>query len=154
MLKLLKTLLISLVALIALIAIAVATAFMVIDPVRYRPALESAFASQTGLQLTMAGDISWTFRPVFGLAASDLRLRNPASPMELASLAQLHIKLEPRALLDGRLALQQLQIDALHVNWLVDENGRSNWQTGSAASAAGSGTLSPVTRHPTLPAAW
>lgn len=148
MLKLLKTLLISLVALIALIAIAVATAFMVIDPVRYRPALESALASQTGLQLTMAGDISWTFRPVFGLAASDLRLRNPASPMELASLAQLHIKLEPRALLDGRLALQQLQIDALHVNWLVDENGRSNWQTGSAASAAGSGTLSPATSPP------
>jgi AsmA protein len=148
MLKLFKTLLISLLALIALIAIAVTTAFMVIDPVRYRPALESAFASQTGLQLSMAGDISWTFRPVFGLAVSDLRLRNPGSPMELASLAQLNIKLEPRALLDGRLALQQLQIDGLHVNWLVDEGGRSIWQTEDSASAAATGTQSPATSQP------
>ncbi len=137
MLKLLKTLLISLVALIALIAIAVLAAFMFIDPVRYRPALESAFASQTGLQLTVAGDLSWTFRPVFGLSVSDLRLRNPGSAMELASLAQLTIKLEPRALLDGRLALQQLQVDGLHVNWLVDGNGRSNWQSAESTNAAG-----------------
>jgi AsmA protein len=148
MLKLFKTLLISLLALIALIAIAVTTAFMVIDPVRYRPALESAFASQTGLQLSMAGDISWTFRPVFGLAVSDLRLRNPGSPMELASLAQLNIKLEPRALLDGRLALQQLQMDGLHVNWLVDEGGRSIWQTEDSASAAATGTQPPATSQP------
>jgi len=148
MLKLFKTLLIALVALIALIAIAVTTAFMVIDPVRYRPALESAFASQTGLQLTMAGDISWTFRPVFGLALSDLRLRNPGSPTELASLAQMNIKLEPRALLDGRLALQQLQIDGLHVNWLVDESGRSNWQTEGAATAGTTSTQLPATAQP------
>jgi len=137
MLKLLKTLLISLVALIALITIAVMAAFMFIDPVRYRPALESAFASQTGLQLTVAGDVSWTFRPVFGLSVSDLRLRSPGSAMELASLAQLNIKLEPRALLDGRLALQQLQVDGLHVNWLVDGNGRSNWQSAESTNAAG-----------------
>jgi len=136
MLKLFKTLLLSVLALAALIALAVTTAFVLIDPTRYRPALESAFASQTGLQLTIAGDISWTFQPVFGLAVSDLRLRSPDSPMELASLARLNLKLEPRALLDSRLALQEFAVDGLHVNWIVDETGRSNWQSEGAPSAA------------------
>ena len=139
MLKLLKTLVLSLLGLLALLAIAVTTAFVIIDPIRYRPSLESAFASQSGLQLTIAGDISWTFQPVFGLSVNDLRLRNPDSPMELASVAHLTLKLAPRALLDGRLALQEFLVDGLHVNWIVDEGGHSNWQTTDSAATAAPG---------------
>lgn len=138
MLKLLKTLAIAFATLGILLLLAVTAAFVLIDPARYRSALESAFNSQTGLQLEMAGEIAWTLRPQFGISVTDVRLRNPDSPMELASLALLNIRLEPRALLDGRLALQELQIEGLHMNWLVDENGRSNWQrSGTSGSVAG-----------------
>lgn len=148
MLKLLKTLLLSLLGLLTLLVIAIVAAFLLIDPSRYRPALESAFASQTGLQLSIAGGMSWSFRPVFGLSVSDLRLRNPGSPMELASLAQLTLKLEPRALLDGRLALQEFLMDGLHVNWMVDEAGRSNWHSDAATptSPAGAAPSAAVAR--------
>ncbi|MEY3667912.1 MAG: hypothetical protein RL572_1452 [Pseudomonadota bacterium] len=135
MLKLFKTLVLAFATLSILLLAAVTAAFLLIDPARYRSALESAFNTQTGLQLDMAGEIAWTLRPQFGISVSDVRLRNPDSPMELASLALLNIRLEPRALLDGQLALQELQIEGLHMNWLVDENGRSNWQRGTPASS-------------------
>lgn len=135
MLKLLKTLLLALAGLIAMIAIAVTAAFLLIDPARYRPALESAFTRQTGLQLSIAGEMSWTFRPVFGLTVNDLRLRRPGGAMELASLVGLTIKLAPRALLEGQLTLQEFMVDGLHVNWIVDENGRNNWQDADAGTA-------------------
>ncbi len=142
MLKLLKTLALALASLGILLLIAVMAAFVLIDPARYRSALESAFNSQSGLQLEMAGEIAWTLRPQFGITVNDVRLRSPDSPMELASLALLNIRLEPRALLEGRLALQELQIEGLHMNWLVDENGRSNWQRGTPASSTASTTPS------------
>ena len=138
MLKLLKTLALAFATLGILLVVAVAAAFVLIDPARYRSALEAAFNAQTGLQLEMAGEIAWVLRPEFGITVSDVRLRSPDSPMELASLPLLTIRLEPRALLEGRLALQELQIEGLHMNWLVDDNGRSNWQrTAPAGSAAG-----------------
>ncbi len=136
MLKLLKTFALAFAALCALLLVAVAAAFVLIDPARYRSALESAFNVQTGLQLEMAGEIAWTLRPEFGITVSDVRLRSPDSPMELASLPLLTIRLEPRALLDGRLVLQELQVEGLHMNWLVDENGRSNWQRNTTAEDA------------------
>ncbi len=142
MLKLLKTLALALASLGILLLIAVMAAFVLIDPARYRSALESAFNSQSGLQLEMAGEIAWTLRPQFGITVNDVRLRSPDSPMELASLPLLQIRLEPRALLEGRLALQELQIEGLHMNWLVDENGRSNWQRGTPASSTASTTPS------------
>lgn len=152
MLKLLKTLLLSLLALIAMIAIAVTAAFLLIDPSRYRPALESVFASQTGLQLQIAGEIDWSFQPVFGLSLHDLRLRNPDSPMELASLSELTIKVAPRALVEGQLELQEFLATGLHINWLADEAGRSNWQrAGSAVSTTESVAASaPVSAQDTV----
>ncbi len=148
MLKLLKTFALAFAALCALLLVAVAAAFVLIDPARYRSALESAFNVQTGLQLEMAGEIAWTLRPEFGITVSDVRLRSPDSPMELASLPLLTIRLEPRALLEGRLVVQELQVEGLHMNWLVDENGRSNWQrnatteTASSAASTAGGTAS------------
>lgn len=127
--KFVKTLLLSITALIVLVVISVALAFFFIDPSRYKPAIESVFAEQTGLRLTIAGDIDWSFRPVFGLSLMDLRLNNPNSRMELASLSEMSIKVQPRALLDGRLEMQEFIASNLHINWIVDSNGTSNWQT-------------------------
>jgi AsmA protein len=128
MMKFVKTLLLSITALILLVVISVALAFFFIDPSRYKLAIESVFAEQTGLRLTIAGDINWSFRPVFGLSLMDLRLNNPHSRMELASLSEISIKVQPRALLDGRLEMQEFIANNLHINWIVDSNGTSNWQ--------------------------
>lgn len=127
--KLIKLLLLSLISLALMAIVALVLAFTLIDPARYKPAIESVFTRQTGLQLQIAGDIDWAFNPVFGLSLSDLRLRNPSSPMELASLAGITIRIEPRALLDGRLQMQEFIADDLHINWIVNTEGVSNWPT-------------------------
>jgi AsmA protein len=134
--KLIKILLLTLTGLIVLVGAGIALIFLVIDPVRYKPALESVFAQQTGLQLNIAGEIDWAFSPVFGLNINDLRLNNPGARQELASLSRIAIKIEPRALLDGRLEMQEFVADGLHINWIVDANGVSNWQTGGSSAAA------------------
>src|SRR5690606_9010273 len=125
-------------------------AFTLIDPSRYKPAIETVFARETGLQLQIAGDIDWAFNPVFGLSLNDLRLRNPASPMELASLSNIAIRVEPRALLDGRLQMQEFIARDLHIIWIVNAEGVGNWPTNDsdapqspptpAASASASGS--------------
>ena len=127
--KLIKILLLSIVSLTLMAVIALALAFYLIDPSRYRPAIESVFKEQTGLELNIAGEIEWAFNPVFGLSINDLRLTNPNSPAELASLSNIAIKVEPRALFDGRLQMQEFVARDLHINWIVDAQGNGNWPT-------------------------
>lgn len=129
MMKLIKILLLSIVSLTLMAVIALALAFYLIDPSRYRPAIESVFKEQTGLELNIAGEIEWAFNPVFGLSINDLRLTNPNSPAELASLSNIAIKVEPRALFDGRLQMQEFVAHDLHINWIVDAQGNGNWPT-------------------------
>ncbi len=133
--KLLKLLSLSLLGLLGLAVLATVLTFTLISPSRYKPAIESVFAEQTGLQLQIAGEITWAFRPVFGLSLDDLRLRNPASPIELASLSHLAIRVDPRALLDGRLQMQEFLAQDLHVNWIVSAQGTGNWPEGGREPA-------------------
>lgn len=105
--------------------------FTVIDPNRYRSTLETLVARQTGLQLTIAGDMGWTFRPVFGLSIADVRLSNPDSPQELASFSTVALRLAPMDLLRGQLNMEELFTENLHVNWIVDAQGNSNWPLGN-----------------------
>lgn len=140
--KFVKILLLTITALIVLTGLTLAVIFLVIDPNRYKPTIESVFAEQTDLNLNIAGDIDWSFRPVFGLSLQDVRVTNSTARMELASLASLSIKVKPWALLDGRLEMEEFVADGLHVNWLVDANGISNWQTTSQPQGQ---TPSPVT---------
>lgn len=125
--KLIKFLIILVSSVIVLSLALVFILLVVVDPNRYKPALESVVAQQTGWELDIAGDISWTFRPVFGLSISDVRLTNGVSPDELASFSTIALKLVPAALLRGNLDMQELVAENLHVNWVVDANGQSNW---------------------------
>ena len=99
----------------------------VIDANRYRSILETLVARQSGLQLTIAGDMNWSFRPVFGLNINDVRLRHTDSPQELASFSTVSVRLDPFALLRGELDMEELQAEDLNVNWIVDSEGNSNW---------------------------
>ncbi|OGT74704.1 MAG: hypothetical protein A3H44_03425 [Gammaproteobacteria bacterium RIFCSPLOWO2_02_FULL_57_10] len=131
--KLIKVLLLTIGSVVVFAAVALALLFLVISPNRYKPAIESVFAQQTGLQLSIAGDISWAFSPVFGLSMQDLRVTKEGVRMELASLSEVAVRIEPWALLDGRLEMQEFLATNLHINWLVDANGVSNWQTADGA---------------------
>lgn len=143
--KILATVVLSLVVLsLALVFIL----FVVVDPNRYKPALESVVEQQTGWDLTIAGDISWTFRPVFGLSIGDVRLRNGVSEEDLASFSNIALKLVPSALLRGDLDMQELVAEDLHVNWIVAADGQPNWfieSTPEPTAPASAGGDTPLT---------
>ncbi len=128
--KLLKYLFIVTGGLIAFAALIVVGLFTLIDPDRYRGVLEDLVAARTGMELSVDGDIAWSFRPTFGLSISDVRLDNSVSPQELASFSSVSLSLDPMALLGGRLDMEELRADDLTVNWFVDSNGRVNWLAG------------------------
>lgn len=107
----------------------------VMDPNRYRPALEAAASQQTGMQLRIHGDIGWTFRPVFGLSIADVSLRNGVTPQELASFSSIALRLDIRSLLTGNLAIQEFIAENLHINWFVDAQGQINWLVNAGESA-------------------
>ncbi len=140
--KLIKILLLSIASLALMAVLALVLAFYLIDPNRYKPAIQTVFAEQTGINLNIAGDINWAFNPVFGLGINDLRLSNPQSPAELASLGQIAIKVEPRALLDGQLQMLEFIAQDLHINWIVDADGNGNWPRQGAEPAASATTAS------------
>ncbi len=125
--KLLKYLIFFASGLIVFAVIVIFVLFAVVDPNRYRPALEAVVAQQTGLTLRIAGDMDWTFRPSFGLSIRDVRLTNGITPQELASFSNVALKLDPAALMRGRLDMQEFVSDNLHINWIVDRDGQSNW---------------------------
>lgn len=127
MTKLLKYLTFFIAGLFVLVLTLIFVLFAVIDPNRYRATIESLVAEQTGFILRIAGDMRWTFRPVFGLSLQDVRLSNGVTPQELASFSTVALKLDPAGALRGQLNMQELVADNLHINWIVDASGQSNW---------------------------
>ncbi len=108
--------------------------FSVIDPNRYKPAIETAVSQQADMQLRINGDIDWTFRPVFGLSITDVSLRNGVTPQELAAFSNIALKLDIGSLLYGNLAVQELVAENLHINWFVDAQGQANWLVNTDSS--------------------
>lgn len=132
--KLIKILITSIVGIIVLTAGSIYVLMVVIDPNRYRAVLEQSVANQSGLQLRIAGDMAWTFRPVFGLSIKDVRLINPDSPQELASFTTISLRVDPAGLLRNELNIEEFLAEDLHINWIVDMQGQSNWPLSGTAT--------------------
>lgn len=125
--KLLKFIIFSIAGLAVALIAAAYILLTVIDPNRYRGAIQSVVETQTGLQAELAGDMSWTFRPTFGLALNDVRLSSQASRQELASFSSVSLDINPSGLLSGQLNIEEFSASDLHVNWFIDSQGNSNW---------------------------
>lgn len=133
--KLIKILIVAVAGIVVLVVGLVVVLLTVIDPNRYRGALEESVAQQSGLQLQLAGDMGWTFWPVFGLSIQDVRLRNTDSPQELASFSTISLRVDPAGLFRGELNVEEFLAEDLHINWIVDSQGQSNWPASGSDNA-------------------
>ena len=125
--RLLKFIIFSIAGLVVALAVAVYVLLAVIDPNRYRSAIQTVVLTQTGLQAELAGEMSWTFRPTFGLELNDVRLSAPESRQELASFSSVALNINPAGLFSGQLNIEEFSAADLHVNWFIDNQGNSNW---------------------------
>lgn len=101
---------------------------ILVDANQYKSAIESAVASNSGYELFIAGDLELVFLPTLGLTLHDVRLKNPASPQELASTSAVSLKIDAGAMLRGRLLIKEFIADDFHVNYTIDESGISGWE--------------------------
>ncbi|MDA1372726.1 MAG: AsmA family protein [Proteobacteria bacterium] len=125
--KLLKVVL----ALVLLLIVVVVGLALFLNTEQYKSALETALANSTGYQLNIAGELELDFFPTMGLTLNDVRLRNPASPQELASTSQISLRVDRGMLFRGQLLIQELVADDFHINYYVDETGSSIWDVDS-----------------------
>ena len=94
---------------------------------RNKAAIQAAVLSNTGYELNIAGDVGITFFPSVYLTLFDVRLKNPASPQELASTTTALLRVDLRALVGSEIFIRELSMDDLHINYYIDTDGKSNW---------------------------
>lgn len=129
-----------------LLALAFVGLILLVKPNQFRSAIEQAVLDSTGYQLQIAGDLDLQFRPYIGLTLSDVRLRNPGSPQELASTRSVSLRVDPALLLQRRLLVSELRADNFHINYYTGADGTNIWDLppGASDSANTSTTRNPV----------
>ena len=146
-----KTLIKFIASLVAIAVVLVVGLIFFIDTNQYRFALQQAVVNNTGFELTIAGDLELVFFPSLGLTLNDVRLRNPASPQELASTSAITLQIDPSSLINGEIKIERFSADDFHVNYIIDEAGKTLWQvegfepaleTDASASSASNVTAS------------
>ncbi len=126
-----KTLSRLLLGLVLLAIVAVAILLLSVNTEQNKAAIQAAVFSSTGYELTIAGDMDIAFFPSIGLTLNDVRLKNPASPQELASTTAALLQVDLRALFGGDILVQDLSSNDFHINYYIDANGMSNWDLDS-----------------------
>lgn len=116
-----------LLGLILLSIVAGVILLMSVNTDQNKAAIQAAVLSSTGYELTIAGDMDIAFFPTVGLTLNDVRLKNPASPQELASTTAALLQVDLRALISGEIFIRELSTDDFHINYFIDARGKSNW---------------------------
>ncbi len=123
-----------LLGLILLLIVAGVILLLSVNTAQNKAAIQAAVLSSTGYELTIAGDMDISFFPSIGLTLNDIRLKNPASPQELASTSAALLQVDLRALIGGEILIRELSTDDFHINYYIDTNGKSNWDVSATPS--------------------
>lgn len=118
-----------------------------------KAAIQAAVLSSTGYELTIAGDMDIAFFPSVGLTLNDVRLKNPASPQELASTTAALLEVDLRALIGGEIFIRELSTDDFHVNYYIDAQGKSNWDIETPNGNANNNSSATQASSQTIPQA-
>jgi AsmA protein len=123
----------------------------------YKGQIIERVTSMTGRTLSLNGPISLSVLPTFALTVSDVAFGNPpgASTKNMATFGKLELKVQPIALLSGKLVIDSFVLVDPVIALEIDKQGRPNWQFGAAPSQP-AGTAAPAPSAPkpaTAPAA-
>lgn len=138
----------SLIVVVSLFILLVAYLTLVFDPNDFKPQIVEAVKKQTGRELTINQDLSWTFFPSIGISLGDISLSNPDGfqhPIMLSVNAIVaEVALLP--LLSKEVEISQLNLDGLTVHLDSYKNGRSSFD-----GITGTQTSVPAAAQPSTP---
>ncbi|MGD8711286.1 MAG: AsmA family protein [Thiohalophilus sp.] len=124
-----KILVITLLSIILLVAAAIAVVTLIIDPNDYKDQITGAVKDRTGRELSIPGDISWSFFPWLGVELGEARLGNASGfkPDTFAAVRKVEVRVQLWPLLIGNLEVGRIVLDGLEVTLQRNAAGRSNW---------------------------
>src|SRR5258708_32304171 len=147
--------LIGIVAVIVLVIAALIVVPFLIPTETYKGQIVERVKAATGRDLALNGPISLSVLPSFALTVSDVAFGNApgASAKNMATFGKLQLRVQPIALLSGRLVIDSFVLVDPVIALEVDKQGHPNWQFAAPTQpAAASGTPPPAQPPPPPPA--
>lgn len=126
---------------VALVVLAVVALLIFIDPNDYRDDISTLARQQAGVELTLGGDLAWSFYPTLGFKAQGVTLAMAKGLPTLVEVTSLTVGVRLLPLLSKQVDIDALDVTGLKAQLKVDANGNNNWQppaganTGEAAAA-------------------
>ncbi|MFO8024966.1 AsmA family protein [Thiohalophilus sp.] len=124
-----KIVLIILLAIVLLVLASIAVVTLVIDPNDYKDQISETVEARTGRQLSIPGEINWSFFPWLGVELGEVRLGNAPGfePETFAAVQQVEVQVRLWPLLFAELEVGQIILDGLDVTLQLNAAGVSNW---------------------------
>lgn len=128
--KFLKLILILIGGLAALLVVAVVAVSLFFDPNDYKDEIRDMVREQTGRELDIQGDISWSFFPWIGVEAGPATLSNAQGfePPHFARIERAGVKVRLIPLIRRQVEVDTIILNGAHVNLARNAQGVSNWQ--------------------------
>jgi uncharacterized protein involved in outer membrane biogenesis len=123
-------LVLSLIVLVALILVSVVVGPSFVDWNAYKDQLTQKVALVSGLDVTIAGDVSLAILPSPRVYIEDVTVSNPqAKEAQMASFQMLDVRVGLAALLNKRIEVTTVRLEQPVVRLVQDERGRFNFMT-------------------------
>lgn len=107
------------------------------DPNDFKPEVVNAVKKQTGRELVITEDLSWTFFPTVGINLGGVSLSNPEgfTPKSMLEVHKAVAEVELMPLFSKQIEIAQLSLDGAKINLVTRKNGSSSFDglTGSTA---------------------
>ena len=140
--KIIKIIVIALIALVVLFVVGAGILVATVDPNDHKGEIIAAVKDATGRDLTLDGDIGFSFFPKLGVKLGKAELSNAAGfgNQSFASVDQVGVSVDLLSLLKMKVQADTIVLKGLRVNLQKNKNGKTNWDdlSGSSSSDAGS----------------
>lgn len=127
--RILKWALGAVVGIIAIVLAGVAALTLFIDPNTFKPEIIKVVKQQTGRELTIAGDLGWSFFPSLGVNIGKTELANAAgfSAPFFAKVDKASVSVKILPLFSGSVQIGTIYLDGVAANLETDASGKNNW---------------------------
>ncbi|MBW0281598.1 AsmA family protein [Shewanella xiamenensis] len=98
------------------------------DPNDFKPEVVNAVKKQTGRELVITDDLSWTFFPTIGINLGGVSLSNPEgfTPKSMLEVNKAVAEVELIPLFSKQIEIAQLTLDGAKINLVTRKNGGSS----------------------------
>ena len=102
---------------------------LVFDPNDFKPEIVDAVKKQTGRDLIIAKDLTWTFFPSIGIELGDITLSNPKGfdNVSMLKVSKIVAEVELLPLFSKQVEIAKLNLDGLVINLETRKDGRTSF---------------------------